>query len=91
MKRNGLLYLFVVTFVVGNLALVGAVQAGNEKPESKKREIYQNDSTESMRDVYVRRNVESKEYREKILSNSEESVKLLKDIKDLLKQLNEKE
>ena len=83
----------LVTLVTLAIILVGgqSVYAGSKDLDAGQRNIYKDDSTESMRDVYIRREVESKEYKEKILSNSEESVRLLREIRDLLHKLNAKE
>ncbi|MCK5082756.1 MAG: hypothetical protein KAR31_07595 [Candidatus Omnitrophica bacterium] len=66
------------------------VYAGSKDMVASKRTMHKDDSTESMRDVYIRREKESKEYKEKMISNSEESIELLKEIRNLLRRLNEK-
>ena len=65
-------------------------RAGSQDLEADKRTKFEDDSVESMRDVFMRREEESREYREKILANSEKTIKLLEEIKELLQRLNEK-
>ena len=67
------------------------VQAGTKDMVATKREKFKDDSVESMRDVFDRRESEEKEYKKKMLSNSDKTIKLLTEIRDLLLQLNEKE
>ena len=81
----------IVIILVVSLPICSGAQAGNKSMEAAKRTIYQNDSTESMYEADLKREAEEKEYKAKVLSNGEESVKLLKEIRDLLQQLNEKE
>lgn len=92
MRKKASKYLSVILVVLALSPFVGqTVYAGSKDLVSSKRNIYKDDSTESMRDVYIRRDEESKEYKGKMLSNSEESVRLLREIRDLLQELNEKE
>ncbi len=91
MSKKGLFCLLCAVSILTGLIVVRTGQAGSESLKAEKRTIYQDDSGESMRDVYVRRETEDKEYKQKILSNSEESVILLKEIRDLLQQLNARE
>ena len=92
MRKNTSTYLSVILVVLALSLSVGqAVYAGSKDLVAGQRNIYKDDSTESMRDVYIRREAESKEYRETMLSNSKESVKLLREIRDLLQRSNAKE
>ena len=70
-----------------SLSACPIVHAGSKDLNAGKRIIYQDDSTESMRDVYIRRETESKEHNQTIFSNSEESVRLLREIRDILQKL----
>ena len=79
---SGTLIILTLSLSVGQ-----TVHAGSKDFNAGKRTIYQDDSTESMRDVYTRRETESKERQQAILSNSEESVRLLREIRDLLQKL----
>ncbi len=83
----------IVVMIISMISLfvsTAAVQADSKDVESTNEWIFQNNTTENMRDVYVRRETETKEYNQKVLSNSEESIKLLKEIRDLLIKLNAK-
>lgn len=82
--------LVTLLIMIGVLVIGSAAYAGSEDMDTSKRKIYQNNTTESMRDVYIRRESEDKAYKDKLLLNSNESVKLLKEIRNLLKQLNAK-
>jgi len=75
------------------LSLMGGVeaQAGTKDMEATKRTKFKDDSAESMRDVFARREAEEEEYRQKMLSNSDQTIKLLIQVRDLLRQLNAKE
>ena len=55
-----------------------------------KRKKFKDDSIESMRDVFARKEAEEEEYRQKMLSNSDQMVELLIQVRDLLMQLNAK-
>ena len=91
MKKKVLKCLAVTLVVLGLSLLIGqVVHAGSKSLAATKRNVYKDGSTESMRDVYTRRDAESKEYNRKMLSNSEESVRLLKEIRDLLRAQNTK-
>lgn len=81
----------IVIISMVSLFMSSAVQAGSKSTEATKRTVYQDDSTESMYEVNMRREAEMKEYKQKILSNGEASIRLLREIRDLLQELNEKE
>lgn len=88
MREKGLKCLLAMLIVLAISLFVGqTVYAGSKDLNVGKRNIYKDDSTESMRDVYIRREGESEEYKEKMLSNSEGSIRLLKEIRDLLQKL----
>jgi len=82
-----------VVVVVLAISFIGnpVVLAGSKDMVGGKRVMFQDDSVESMRDVFARREMDDKEYKEKMLANSDETIKLLTEIRDLLQQLNEKE
>ena len=80
-------FLLILVALVLSLFVGQSVYAGSKDLVANKRNIYKDDGTESMRDVYTRREAESKEYRAKMLFNSEESIRLLKEIRDLLQKL----
>ena len=90
MKVSYCLTAMVIVLASGLLA-GGQVQAGSKDMVAGKRDKFQDDSVESMREVLEQREEKDKEYREKTLANSEETIGLLKEIRDLLRQLNEKE
>lgn len=69
----------------------GRAQAGSKDLVAGKRDKFQDDSVESLRESLERREEEERRYKEKTLSNGEETIGLLKEIRDLLRQLNEKE
>lgn len=89
--KKGVLYHSTTMIIVLALSLLFStvVMGGTKNLVAGKKLKFEDDSVESMRDVLIRREGESKEYREKMLSNSKESIVLLKEIRDLLKQLNE--
>jgi hypothetical protein len=91
--RNKLSQYFMVVCVVVvlGLSVSPGVQAASEDTKATKRAVYQDDSTESMAEVNLRRDAEEKEYRQAMLSNGEESIALLIEIRDLLAQLNARE
>ena len=91
--RKKLCRLFITIFIILLISLImsSGVQAASKSTEATKRTVYQDDSTASMRVMNIRHDIEVKEYNQKILSNNEESIKLLKEIRDLLQQLNAKE
>jgi uncharacterized protein YlxW (UPF0749 family) len=82
---------FAAVMVLISFLAAGTVRAASKDMEAGKRTIYQDDSTESMRDVYVRLEAEEKEYKQKMLAYNEESIALLKEIRDLLRQPDTKE
>lgn len=92
MRRKSSTYLTAILVVsVLSLSVGRTVYAASKDLVASERDVYEDDSTESMRDVLIRREAESKEYKDKILSNNEESVGLLREIRDLLRELNAKE
>jgi len=74
------------------LSLMGGMeaQAGTKDMEATKRTKFKDDSVESMRDVFARKEAEEDEYRQKMLSNSDQMIELLTQVRDLLRQLNAK-
>ena len=89
--KKGIFWCLTVTSLIFGVGLVGntGVEAGSKDMVAGKRAIFKDDSIESMRDVFKRQEIEGKEYKKIMLINSEKSVKLLKEIRDLLRQLNE--
>lgn len=69
---------------------VPLVYAGSKDLTASKRSRYEDDGTESMRDVFRRMEQDEKDYRATMLANSEQTVQLLKEVRDLLKKLNDK-
>ena len=65
--------------------------AGSKELTAQKREKYEDNSVESMKDVIVKQEEGKKEYTETMMANSNQTVRLLEEIRDLLKLLNEKE
>jgi len=92
MRRKSFQY-FIVMIIVLALSLLAGMkaQAGSKTMVATKREVFKDDHVKSMKDVFKQSELEYKEYREKMIANSEETVKLLKEIRDLLQQLNAKE
>jgi large-conductance mechanosensitive channel len=78
----------VVTFMV-SFSNVGTVQAGSKDMVAQKREKFEDDSVESMKDLMAKREEDNQAYKKKMMSNSDKTVMLLEEIRDLLKQLNE--
>ncbi len=106
MRKRILKYLTAVSVVtMVNLLAGTAVQAASEKMVAGKRVIFQDNKMESLQDVINRREEDdqeykrvmlsdskkAKEYRKQMLSNGRESIKLLKEIRSLLRQLNRKD
>jgi len=87
------LFCLSVTLVVLTINFIGSTvaQAGTKNMSAGKRVTFKDDSVESMRDVFARRETEDKEYKEKMLANSDATIELLTEVRDLLQQLNEKE
>lgn len=89
--RNKVSFGVMVIIVSFLLSFMGGaeVQAGSKDMVSGKKTRFQDDSVTSMRDVFAQREAEEDEYREKILSNSDQTIELLTQIRDLLESLNE--
>ncbi len=89
--RNKVSFGVMVIIVSFLLSFMGGaeVQAGSKDMVAGKRTRYQDDRVASMRDVFAQREAEEDEYREKILSNSDQTIELLTQIRDLLESLNE--
>jgi len=83
----------IIVIALFLLSVMGSIeaQAGTKNMEATKRTKFKNDSVESMRDAFIRKEAEEKEYRQKMLSNSDQTVQLLMQVRDLLRQLNKKE
>jgi len=79
--------------VIVALGIIGStvVQAGTRDMVAGKKLKFEDDSVKSMRDVFERRDDKEKYYRETMTTNSNLTVELLADIKDLLRRLNNKE
>ena len=82
--------IIVIAFFL--LSILGGMiaQAGTKDMTATKRTKFKDDSVESMRDVLARKEAEDDEYRQKMLSNSDQAIELLTQVRDLLKQLNAK-
>ncbi len=74
------------------LSLMGGMvaQAGTKDMDATRRTKFKDDSVESMRDVFDRKEAEEKAFRQTMLSNSNKTVELLSQVRDLLIKLNEK-
>jgi len=66
------------------------VLAGTKDMVAGKKDKFKDDNVESMRDVFSRRESEEREYKQKLLKNSNETVRLLNEIRKLLVKLNNK-
>ena len=84
MKKNSLCFCVVVILVLGGINNSN-VWAGSKDMVAGKRNKFKDDSSTSMKDMFMSRETESKKYREKMLSNSNKMVKLLTEIRDLLR------
>jgi len=82
--------IIVITFFMLSVSGGMIAQAGTKDMVATKRTKYKDDGVESMRDVFARKEAEEEEYREKMLSNSNQTVELLKQVRNLLRQLNAK-
>jgi len=92
MKRFIMYSLSIILVILAiNFNGITVVQAASKDMVGGKRDMFQDDSVESMRDVFARRETEDKNYKKKMLANSDKSIKLLMEIRVLLQQLNEKE
>jgi hypothetical protein len=91
--RNKILPCLFVVFALFVVSLMGGreVQAGSKDMVSSKRLKFEDDSVESMRDVFARKEAEEEEYRKKMLSNGDKTIELLTQVRDLLRTLNEKD
>lgn len=91
--RNKVSLMVLVVIISFLISLMGdiEVQAGSKGLISGKRTKYQDNKSTSMRDVFAQKEIEEDEFREKVLLNSDETIELLTQIRDLLKSLNEKE
>ena len=78
------LFVFVMSMMLIGILGNSVLWAGSKDLEATKRKKFQDNQTQSMRDVVTRKDNEEKEYREK-------SLKLLEEIRDLLVKLNKKE
>lgn len=90
--RNKILFGVMVVIVFFLLSFMGGieVQAGSKDMVSSKRTRFKNDNVASMRDVFAQKEAEEDEYRKKMLSNSDQTIELLMQIRDLLKSFDEK-
>ena len=91
MRTKNMMGLLVIMAALALALLAQDLYAGSKDLVATKRDIFQDDTAVSMRDMYVKREQEDKAFRETLMANSEESVKLLREIKVLLQRLNEKE
>ena len=84
-------FVVIIAIIAGCVLTPRMAMAASTDMESTRRTKYVDGSTESLREVQLRRDEEMKEYRQKVIAHGEESVQLLKEIRDLLVELNEKE
>ena len=91
MKYKNLFIIVVV--ILFSLSYLGVmeVQAGSKDMVASKRTKFKDDNVESMRDVFALREAEEEKYRQKMLSNSDQAIRLLMQVRDQLIQLNAKE
>jgi len=88
MGHKRMLNLGLAALVLGGLLMTGTAGAGSKNMEAGKRDAYQDNTYESMRDYQARRKDEASIERKQLLANSKETVKLLREIRDLLKEQN---
>jgi len=82
-------YSIMIIAVLGlSLAGITKVQAGTKDLIGGKKIRYEDDNARSLRDSFGQREEEVRLYRDKMLANSDESKRLLKEIRDLLRMLN---
>jgi len=91
MKKKFRRYLVMMTAVLA-LSLFGGTigQVDSQETIASKRIKPKYESAANILDETKRNEIEDKAYRDKMLSNSQESIELLKEIRDLLQQLNAK-
>ena len=87
-----LLYGMLIIGFIGTYVpfLSSSVQAGTKDLDAGKRSKFKDDNVDSLRDVFIKRDEESEQYRKKMLENSDKTIALLEDVKKLLIQLNQK-
>jgi len=91
MGKNLLWSSIVISLVLAlHLLVMTEAFAGTKDLDAGKRVKYGDGTVKNMRDTFERRELEDKEYRTTMIKNSEESLKLLEQIRNLLQQLNEK-
>lgn len=87
------LYCLAITIIMFSVSFSNIISAhaGSKDMVAGKKEKFKDDSVENMRDLMEKSTIESKAYKERMLSNSDQTVALLKEIRDLLQQLNEED
>lgn len=91
MRKKYVMILPVAMIALALVFLSQELYAASKDMVASKREVFQDDSVISMRKMFTKRQSEDKEHRETLMSNSEESVRLLREIRNLLRELNAKE
>jgi len=90
--RNKNLFYIIVVVTLFSLSFLGMMeaQAGSKDLVATKRTKFKDNDVESMRDVFDVRDKKEDQYRQKMLSNSEQTIQLLTEVRDLLIRLNAK-
>lgn len=91
MRKKCVMALSLAAAVLALIFLTQELQAASKDMVATKREVFQDDTSVSMRDMFAKRQAEEEEYRKVLMADSKESVRLLREIRDLLKDLNAKE
>jgi len=90
MRKKFLCPLGITVIIISvSFSSIHPVYAGSKEMEAKKREKFKDDDVVSMKDLMDKREAESEAYKAKMLSNGDKTVVLLKEIRDLLRQMNE--
>lgn len=86
-------YCLGITVIVFSLSFsnIILVHAGSKEMISGKKERYKDDNVENVLELRERKAKENKAYKEKMMLNSDKAVALLREIRNLLRQLNEGE
>ena len=91
MRKKYVVILSVAAAMLALVFLTQEIHAGSRDMVATKRDVFQDDGSVSMRDMFKKREQDDERFRETLISNSEESIRLLREIRDLLVSLNEKE
>lgn len=80
----------IIMFFVLSLTSGMIAQAGTRDMAATRKTKFKDDSVASMRDVFDRKEAEEKAYKQTMLANSNKTVELLSQVRDLLIKLNAK-